>query len=48
MLPPLLLAVSRQMLEAKIEARTLCLLPSRTERQNLMIFLTLGKGQTEM
>jgi hypothetical protein len=33
MLPPLLLAVSRQMLDAKMEARTLCLLPRRTENQ---------------
>ena len=33
MLPPLLLAVSRQMLDAKMEARTLCLLPRRTENR---------------
>ena len=33
MLPPRLEAVSRQMLEARIDARTLCLLPSRNEKR---------------
>ena len=33
MLPPRMLALSRQRLEARIEARMLCLLPRRTERK---------------
>ena len=31
MLPPRMLALSRQRLEARMEARMLCLLPRRTE-----------------